>query len=163
MSGYRDDPLETGAIYVYERRGTKWSQASSAIIPDEYKRNSSASLAKEARFGWRVDVDNDLIVVGAPEENFNKGSITVFRKKQGVEGGEGGWEQVQRLVPNLCGSEFFGYSVQVHEDVIATSADCDAIILLYEYDRAGNSIALSQSLRYISPTWGSKYNFAVPV
>ena len=182
LSEYRDEPLETGAIYIYQRSdydpgssssgrddailsSDKWQQFESEVyIPEEYKRSNSVSQYREARFGWSVDIDGDLIVVGAPEENNNRGSATVFRRKDVTNAGgsssssnnDQNWEQVRRILPNdLCVAEFFAYSVQVNNDLIAASADCDVILLLYQYERNSATLALTQEMRYVSPKWGT--------
>jgi hypothetical protein len=51
----------SGAAYVYVRDG------SGALIQDAYLKASNADAGDS--FGWSVDIDGDVIVVGAPGES----------------------------------------------------------------------------------------------
>mmetsp|Transcript_6830 Transcript_6830/g.15608 ORF Transcript_6830/g.15608 Transcript_6830/m.15608 type:complete len:1626 (-) Transcript_6830:1186-6063(-) len=161
FSANREEPLITGAIYIYRKNEAgDWRQLRGAYIPDEYQRAANEQYA-EAHFGTSVDIDGDLIVVGAPEENENEGSITVFHLEKGRDGEDGDWVQVERIVaPNLCGGPFVGYAVQVHRDVIASSADCNKNILLYQVERSTENDEVSgltsfQQLEYVDPKYGA--------
>jgi len=156
LSPDRDAPLATGAIILYERDTTnKWRQLPGIHIPQEYREAANIGQFDKAKFGNSVDIDGDLIVVGAPQENKNQGSITVFKKD--TENGE--WVQVEKKEPdNLCPTELYGYSVQVYGDFIATSADCEKNLELYRLDRSVEgdaSLVLFQTFVYISPAFGA--------
>jgi len=47
----------TGAVYMYRNTGSRWVQETTIVPPD-----STAS----ALFGWSVDIDGDLLIVGSP-------------------------------------------------------------------------------------------------
>ena len=158
-----DEPFISGAIYIYERvshpTGKKWRQLRGHFMPEEYNRANAMQLYQNARFGMSVDVHGDLIVAGAPEELSNKGSITVFRK---TGNGLNGWEQVKHVTVNendLCETPYLGFSVQVHGDTIAASADCDINMQLYEYmayaNGVGGSLNLVQQLEIVDVMWGA--------
>jgi hypothetical protein len=167
MSADREEPLISGAIYIYERTeyDGKWKQLKGAYIPDEYKVTASKDDYQMARFGQSVDIDGELIVVGAPEENGNRGSITVFR----FDDEEEDWVQVEKIEPDLCGVEFFGYSVKVYKGMVAASADCDTNIVLHKYDVTvdedgfitGGILTPYQDLQFVSKQWGAVSSIAM--
>jgi hypothetical protein len=135
--------LETGVIFIYVRNDGKWAQLEGAYVPDEYRITVTDEFDK-ARFGLSVDIDDDLIVVGAPEENEGQGSITVFRRDDNDR-----WVEMRRVEPgDLCGVPFFGYSVQVYNDWVAASADCNVNVVLYE--RIGARLVNAQQLNALS-------------
>jgi len=150
-------PLATGAIVIYERNPNsgKWSQIKGTFIPEEYDDppDGERDDYDAAQFGKSIDIDGDLIVVGAPQENGNAGSITIFRKV------DRDWVQVEKIAPDdLCPTEFYGYSVAIHGDMIATSADCETNLELYKFDREERGfggVELFQSIEYISPFFGA--------
>ena len=160
-----DEPLQTGAIFIYEFDDTtlfEWRQKKGAYIPDEYKR-STMDTYDMANFGNSVDVDGDLIVVGAPEEQKNRGSVTIFRRDEVLNE----WVELEHMEPEgLCGAEFFGYTVSIYEDVIAASADCDINIVLYKAQRDDNDssdirIIPFQEMEYIDPKYGAVSSIAM--
>jgi len=159
-----DDPLKTGAVFIYEFDDTtlfEWRQKKGAYIPNDYKR-ATMDTYDGANFGQSVDVDGDLIVVGAPEENTNRGSITIFRR----DNTSNEWVELKRMMPDdkLCGAEFFGYTVSIYEDVVAASADCDINIVVYKAQRdddSGISIIPFQQLEYKDPSYGAVSSIAM--
>jgi len=159
-----DDPLKTGAVFIYEFDDTtlfEWRQKKGAYIPNDYKR-ATMDTYDGANFGQSVDVDGDLIVVGAPEENTNRGSITIFRR----DDTSNEWVELKRMKPDdkLCGAEFFGYTVSIYEDVVAASADCDINIVVYKAQRdddSGISIIPFQQLEYKDPSYGAVSSIAM--
>lgn len=103
-------------------------------MEEEYKDAVAVKMGRfqDASFGKSVDIDGNLIVVGAPQENENQRSTTVFQKD--TESGE--WMQVEKIEPeDLCPTEYYGYSVQAYGDLIAASADCETNIKLYQLGR----------------------------
>lgn len=148
--------LETGAIYIYEKdvNNGRWRQLDGAYIPNEYKAARTTQFF-EADFGFSVDIDDDVIVAGAPEDSNRSGSITVFHK----DNKSGDWVQLRRVQPNaLCGQEYFGYSVATYGDMVAASADCDVNIVLYQVKRFENGalqLALSQQMQFVAAMWGA--------
>lgn len=103
-------------------------------MEEEYKDAVAVKMGRfqDASFGKSVDIDGNLIVVGAPQENENQRSTTVFQKD--TESGE--WVQVEKIKPkDLCPTEYYGYSVQAYGDSIAASADCETHIKLYQLGR----------------------------
>jgi len=77
-------PLD-GAVYVFTRSGTTWSQQQKITVTD---------AAPQARFGQTVRIDGETAVIGAPNDaptGASSGSVYVF-----VRGGTT-WTQQQKL------------------------------------------------------------------
>ena len=134
-------------IRVYEQDESTgvWEQVESPLFNNGEGENG-------ARFGWSVGVSADnendgnggIIVVGAPKENNDTGSVYVFES-----GGDGNWTEMGRFVPNLCDKERFGRSVAIEKTFIAMSADCEANVQIFEYDKSMKSFSKNQNLYYI--------------
>ena len=112
------------------------------VTPKEYRRGVYTGEFQDPNFGESINIDGDQIVADASEDNSNKGSINVFMWSNTTEA-EGGkkWVQVGKRVhpKDLCGAEFYGYSVQVRGDLITASADCKIKVKLCCYDRDGSN------------------------
>ena len=105
---------------------------------------TAADADDSDRFGHSVDIDGDLAVVGAPdddEEDTNAGAAYVFRRTNGV------WVQEQKLTAGEDASSFdqFGWDVAVERDLIAVGAPNDdeagpgsdsGAVYLFEWDGA---------------------------
>ena len=80
INGNQDDDsaLGAGAVYVYARDGTTWSQQA-YIKPREQTANQVIS---DVLFGFSVGLDEsgDTLAVGAYNEDVNRGSIYVFAR-----------------------------------------------------------------------------------
>jgi hypothetical protein len=71
-------------------------------------------------FGKSVDLDGDILAVGAPGENSNNGAAYVFYRNQG---GADTWGQVQRVVSNApTVSEQFGFAVAISNNQLVVGA-----------------------------------------
>jgi hypothetical protein len=93
----------SGCAYVYSREGSQWI-FQQTIIPDDG--------APSARFGQSVDINGDLILVGAHQafgKAANTGAAYLFRNENGL------WEQDAKLVAGDGQSnDFFGWSVALN-------------------------------------------------
>lgn len=151
-----DGPVETGMIVTYERNpeSKAWRQAKT-LVPNEY--SGSAMRYQGSNFGQSVSIYDDLLVVGAPSEEGKRGSVTVFKK----DGTGSGWNQLIKLGPGAgtCKDTteiYLGYSVDLHRDTIAASADCAENIMLYKYDRTGSGrVTSSQFLQRVDKKFGA--------
>lgn len=138
---FEEGLVQTGAIFIYEKDPTSaiWQQMKGQYSPNEYINATEAIVLAQyadAQFGTSIDIDGDVIVVGAPDESSNRGSVTIFMKDKETKE----WDQIERLHPDLCGDEYFGHSTQVkcNDDkscYIAVSADCDINMVMYRMDR----------------------------
>ena len=156
-----NEPVKTGMVITYEQNSDtgRWRQAKE-LVPDEYR--EGALKYQESDFGLSVSLHNNLLVVGAPSEESNLGSITVFRKDT-----IGSWGQVDKLQApeaDTCqdvDDVFFGYSVQLHQTTIAASADCKENIVFYEYNQTDSVIKRSRVLRWIDRRFGAIASIAI--
>lgn len=129
--------VQTGAIFIYEKDPTSktWRQRKGSYIPIEYRHASPTIMLDkytDSSFGSSVDIDGDVIVVGAPDESNGRGSFTVFAKDETSMD----WVQIERVLPDdLCEGEYYGHSVQVELPYIAVSSDCKINVVLYQIDR----------------------------
>lgn len=110
----------SGAIYVFNRSGTKWLQ-SQKIQPKDLKTYS--------KFGQSVDVDGDYMVVGAPGDSYQglyAGAVYIF-KKQSTK-----WIQMYKIyAPGGKSNNNFGYSVSIDYPLVATAAFGPTIEAIY--------------------------------
>jgi len=164
-----------GGAYVYERdeRSGKWTKVdeltpnndggSSGSSSSSGGEQETAAVDLEDKFGWSVDVTGGsthepVIVVGAPGTNNNAGAVYAFAKHRRSRR----WSRIgDRLTSEVCpvrsaSDRFrFGYSVAVHDDVIAATADCEFVVQLSKYDRDAKEISSLQNIPYISFDWGA--------
>lgn len=103
--------VDAGAAYVFVRSGNSWLYEAKLI---------ASHPQNDARFGWSVDIDADLIVVGARNENQfgpESGAAYVFRRSGSR------WVQEARLGAGDP-EEFarFGHSVSISGDAVLVGA-----------------------------------------
>ena len=113
----KNEDEQTGSVYLFER------SADGRFSQRQKIRSDSASPG--SRFGSSIAVMENILVVGAEQGDANEidsGSAYVFvRTERGV------WMQHQELVGNdSIFGDFFGFSVAVHDDMIAVGAIGDA-------------------------------------
>lgn len=103
-----------GAAYVYGKDvggANQWG-AVAKLLP------SDPAVAEG--FGYAVDLNGDIAVVGAHYSGLLAGAAYVFERNQG---GPNNWGQVRKLSPSqLPDNGVFGFSVAVHGDVIVVGA-----------------------------------------
>lgn len=115
-----DNPFErvnTGAVYVYVRSGTTWTQQA---------KFTSSDIAENDTFGCHVALDGDTALIGAGADDLttpdrsNAGSAYVFTRSAGV------WTQQQKLVASDgAANDFFGSSVALSGDTAVVGAAFD--------------------------------------
>ena len=120
VGAYKDDigSCSSGSAYVFTRSGTSWSQQAKL---------TAADAAANDHFGQSVSVYLDTVAVGAPyddDQGPSSGSAYVFARSGTV------WSQQDKLKPaGGAGSDYFGYTVSVHDQSISVGA--------YQDDDAG--------------------------
>jgi hypothetical protein len=122
-----DSALESGAVYVFRRSGTAWSQ-------EAYLKASNTDALDS--FGMGVGLDGDTLAVGAGGERSratgvggdqrddsaeNAGAVYVFRRSGTT------WTQDAYLkASNAASGDWFGWSLSLSGDTLAVGAQGEA-------------------------------------
>lgn len=106
-----DDATNAGAVYLFERSGTTWTQIE--------KLTAEADAEASVHFGHAVSLDGDTLVVGAGYENgTDAGKAYVFARAGGT------WTRSDTLTApgGAAACEHFGRAVAVEGDLLAVGA-----------------------------------------
>ncbi|TDJ67328.1 MAG: hypothetical protein E2O39_14925 [Planctomycetota bacterium] len=102
---------KAGSVYVFTRQGTLWTQQAKLVPLD---------VAAGDRFGWAVDIDGDVIVVGSKFDDdgvSNSGSAYVYRRSGTT------WAQETKLhASDPASIAQFGDAVAIDGDTIVVGA-----------------------------------------
>ena len=109
--------VDAGAVYVYELDNGNYVQRARLIASDGASGDS---------FGNAIDIDGDVAVIGAWQDNLaagsGAGSAYVFERIAGV------WTQrVKLMAPDAATADAFGFAVGVSGDAILIGASLDDI------------------------------------
>jgi uncharacterized protein (TIGR03437 family) len=104
-----------GGAYVYGRNkggSDNWG---------ELKKLSASDGAASDLFGFSVNIDGEMLVVGALGDDGVKGSAYVYRRNQG---GADNWGELKKLTaPDGIAEDRFGFSVAIHRDTLIVGAE----------------------------------------
>jgi len=104
---YNGSSTDSGAVYVFVRSGTSWSEQQK-LIPDD-------GFAGD-QFGFSVSISNDTAVIGAP--GAGSGSAYVFMRSGSL------WSEQQKLDPyGTSSGDLFGWSVAISGDTAVSSSN----------------------------------------
>src|SRR5258706_878753 len=118
-----NNAVDSGAVYVFVRSGTNWSQQA-------YLKASNTGPGDG--FGWFVAISGDTIVVAAPFEDSNttgvngnqgnnnatdSGAVYAF-----VRNGTNWSQQAYLKASNTGASDYFGWSVALSDDTVVVGA-----------------------------------------
>ena len=110
--------VDLGAVYVFKRNGTSWSQEARLTANNQVKGNA---------FGTAVSISGDTTLIGAayrPSESSGglyEGAAYIFRRTGGT------WTQEAYLkAPHPDAGDYFGYSVAINGDRAFISAPGEA-------------------------------------
>jgi len=113
----------SGAAYVFKRSAGVWS-ASQTLV--------STNTGSAGRFGFSVDIYDDLLVVGAPFDNNSQGAAFIFENTGNVVNP---WVLEKTLVaPVRIAGDQYGAGVTIDRDLVvigADTADTDGEAWLY--------------------------------
>ena len=104
LVGAHGNSSYTGAVYVFTRSGSTWTQQQKLTASDG---------ATYDRFGWSVSLSSggNTALVGAYFKSSRIGAAYVFTRSGST------WTQQQKLVPgDSATSDYFGYSVSISSD-----------------------------------------------
>ncbi len=109
VGAWGDDTIDqySGAAYVFRRKGGRWGEEQKLVAAD-------GALLDE--FGQSIDVDGDVLIVGAPYRD-DDGAAYIYR----FDGSQWVEEQILSFDDGTLGSSF-GYDVSIQGDVAAVSA-----------------------------------------
>lgn len=92
-----------GAVYLYQWDGLQWVQSAHLVAPDS---------ARGDLFGFSVSLEEDRLVVGAPESHIDarRGAVYVFERDGSA------WLEVAKLTPDPSSPAHFGSRVSLNGD-----------------------------------------------
>ena len=105
----RKSSLEEGSAYVFEKKGGTWVHKADLVAGD---------AAPGAYFGQSVDMQGDLIVIGARNANPNEAGAAYFFRKS-----RDGWTEIAKVIPeDGRKNDQFGFTVDVSGNTVAVGA-----------------------------------------
>ena len=114
--GDNDEGFQTGAVYVFRRNGTTWT---------EEQKLKASDAAPDSAFGWSVALSGQTIAIGAPGESSGalfSGAVYVF-----VNDGTS-WQQQGKIKANsTMMNQQLGFTVSVSGDTIVAAAPGELI------------------------------------
>ncbi|MFG0285119.1 MAG: GC-type dockerin domain-anchored protein [Phycisphaerales bacterium JB039] len=156
LSLHRDTALVGRAdakVLVYQRRGGRWE------ITDDLKNPDVTGVRTD--FGSAFDLNDDWVVIGAPEEELiavNGGAAYVYKRLSG-----GDLEFVQKLIaPDVMTGPRFGQSIAIDGPLLAiggwnSDRTYDAQGAVYIYELAGERWELRQELTHENPARADRF------
>nr|MBA2543956.1 FG-GAP repeat protein [Deltaproteobacteria bacterium] len=149
-TGFGAGGARDGAVYVFTRTGTTWSEQQKITVAD---------ATPSARFGQTVRIEGETAVIGTPNDG-TKGSVYVFTRSGTV------WSQQQKLTaPDAAAGDRFGYFVEISGNSViigarnATSNRGAA----YVFVRSGVTWLLQQKLTASDAADGDQFGRAVDI
>jgi hypothetical protein len=129
--GHDKNGENSGAVYVFNRSGSTWTQQTKLTAADG---------AKGDAFGQSIAVSDDIMIVGAPHDNDNgkgSGAIYVFKRT-----GTAWTQQAKLIAPDGKEGDLFGISMALSNDTILVGADLNDEIAInagavYVFTRQG--------------------------
>jgi hypothetical protein len=162
VGAYFDDDgeNEAGAVYVYRYNGSDWQEETKLVAAD---------ARASAYFGYSVAVQDNLIVVGAVNDDENgsdAGAAYVYRYDEAMLT----WTQEAKLIGSGVASAFFGQSVAIDRDLIVvgalnespSSANSGAASI-YRWDESSSSWAQEAQLVPSDGAAGDEFGISVSV
>ncbi len=133
VNGYEgdDSASNSGAVYVFTRNGTTWTQQ--AYI-------KASNTDREDYFGFSVALseDGNTLAVGAHQEDSDPtapgpGAVYVFTRSGTT------WTQEAHIKPSTGSYSYFGYSVALSGDTLAAGARATGGGSAYIFIRSGST------------------------
>jgi hypothetical protein len=147
-----DNGGNAGAVYVFVDDGSGWTLQEKLLASDG---------AAPDLFGYDVDIDGDVAVIGAPNDNTNIGKVYVFSRSGST------WTETDQLVaPDGQILDELGTSVAIDGDRIATGSigdddQGDTAGAVYIYAGAPGRYGFQQKV--VAPDGSFSENFGASV
>ncbi len=114
LIGASGDENDQGAVYLFERNqggSDNWGQVKKIIANDG---------AADDNFGISAAIKNDTLLIGAWQDNSNRGAAYLFKRNQG---GVDNWGQVKKITADDgAADDNFGRSVAMSDDTLLVGA-----------------------------------------
>lgn len=133
-----------GLVHVFKKENNDWSEV-------QQIRGADSGLDNFGNFGVSIAVDNDLLVVGSSEMDYDgpgpimysdAGAAYIFKRNA-----QGDWNEMQKVTASdVAEDDLFGYDVAIHGDKLLVGA-------YFEDEDAANSNTMDKA--------GSAYLFSL--
>ena len=134
----------TGSAYVFTRTGTTWTQQAKLTASD----GTSGDY-----FGVNVALDGDTALIGACNDDADRGSVYVFTRIGTT------WTQLQKLLAtDGTSGDYFGFSVSLDGDTALIGSWSDSA---YVFTRTGTIWIQHQKLLASDSTSGDYFGYYV--
>jgi hypothetical protein len=111
------DPENKGSVYIFERNtggADNWG---------EVKKITASDGAVLDNFGYSLSISNDIVVIGAFNDDNGKGSAYIYERNRG---GMNNWGEVKKLTASDgAANDQFGISVSISVDTVIVGASGD--------------------------------------
>ncbi|WP_430933059.1 T9SS type A sorting domain-containing protein [Saccharicrinis sp. 156] len=120
-----------GAAYIFEKPESGWSNM------NETAKLNASDIAESDDFGFSVNINNDVAIIGSRDNDDNCGAVYLFEKPIG------GWENMEesvKLAPSTRTTCHFGWSVYADDDAIiigTTDNTGDSQAYIFEKPESG--------------------------
>lgn len=133
-----------GAVYVFVRNGTTWTQQAYLKASDP---------AADDRFGYGLAIEGDTLVAGAPGKDLNCGAAYVFTRAGTI------WTQQAYLRPQVIGvNDAFGHSVAISNGIIVVGTPGEDSSATGVNGNASNNSAEDSGAAYVFVRSGTTWN-----
>ncbi len=147
---------EAGAVYVFTRSGSTWSQQAKLTASDG---------AAGDKLGYSVAIENDTVVSGAPfvaGTDVDQGAVYIFTRSGST------WSQQAKLLYGSQGDNMFGVSVGISGETVIIGANgydrtYVAQGVTYIYVRSGSTWNQQAELTITAPAFNDQFGRAVSI
>lgn len=147
-SGTQD---KAGAAYIFTRTGTSWSSAT--------KITAITNFAAQAKFGYSVDIVNNIIIIGANNEG-GSGAAYIFILTAGS------WIENEYIKPvALMAGDRFGESVGISGNTVAIGANGDDSFTgsVYVFVKSGGSLSQQANFKANNFDFGDTFGNSISI
>jgi hypothetical protein len=157
--GVPDDDLGEGSVYVFKRTGSNWSAV---------QRLAPADLSANDGFGASVAVSGNWLVVGAPRNTGNSGSIYIFERADGASPFV--QETKRTALADGDSQVFLGHSVAIDGNTIIAGAPADTTTAInsgaayvYKFDTLTSLWSAGQQIAASDAAGGDEFGESVAI